>query len=455
MLAATLSLWSANALINGDWQTSARIVITDGRITKIEKGCPPGADDEVHDIILPGMGNLHSHAFQRGMAGLSERRGSGQDSFWTWREIMYRFLDRMGPDDIEAIASLAYLEMLETGITRVGEFHYVHHDLDGNPYSNPARMAEALVRSAENTGIGMTLLPVFYAHSGFGGRDPEATQKRFITSLEAFAGLLDATHRAAAVLPDPVVGIAAHSLRAVTPEELSTLQSLDSRAPFHIHVAEQEKEVADCIAWSGLRPVEWLLKNAEINDNWCLVHATHMTNAESEAVAASGAVAGLCSITEANLGDGIFPAPAYLSAGGKIGIGTDSNVRIDGIEELRLLEYGQRLSTKTRNVFAFGANCSTGAGLYQRALEGGARALGTAAAISIGASADFVSLDLHHPSLAGRQDDAVLDALIFAAGSTAIDCVWRHGRKVVSAGRHYQREAIVARYRRVLEKMTA
>ena len=282
------------------------------------------------------------------MAGLAETRGGGEDSFWTWREVMYRFVERLTPDDVRAIAAQAYAEMLESGFTRVGEFHYLHHDAGGTPFADPARMAVEIIAAAQTTGIGLTLLPVFYAHSGFGGQPPGPRQGRFVHSVDDFARLVEGCRAAITALPDGVVGIAPHSLRAVTPDELAAILPLAQGGPVHIHIAEQTREVDDCLAWSGQRPVAWLLDHAPVDRRWCLVHATHMEDAEMRALAASGAIAGLCPITEANLGDGVFPAMDFLAAGGGLGVGSDSNVLIDLAEELRLLEYGQRLTRRSR-----------------------------------------------------------------------------------------------------------
>ncbi|ASG24512.1 formimidoylglutamate deiminase [Nitrospirillum viridazoti] len=442
------------ALLPEGWADNVRLTVRDGVIATLERNATPQAGDERQPVAVPGLPNLHSHAFQRGMAGLAEVRGPAGDSFWTWRDVMYRFVDRLSPDDLHAIAALAYMEMLEAGFTRVGEFHYLHHDRDGGRFADPAEMSAAIVAAADETGIALTHLPVFYAHSGFGGAAPGHGQRRFLHDLDGFARLLDAARTKARALPDAVVGVAPHSLRAVTPEELTEVAGLAGAAPVHIHVAEQVKEVEDCVAWGGGRPVEWLLANVAVDARWCLVHATHVTPAEVADMAARGAVVGLCPITEANLGDGIFPAPAYLSAGGRFGVGSDSNVLIDATEELRLLEYGQRLAGRSRNVMARAPGRSTGQDLMEGALAGGAAALGAPSAIAVGHAADLVSLDTQHPSLHGRRGPALLDALIFAAGRTAIDGVWRRGKQVVNTGRHQRRDAIVTRYRQVLERLT-
>ncbi|MGL3822649.1 formimidoylglutamate deiminase [Sphingopyxis sp. R3-92] len=449
------NLFFDRLLLSGGWARHVRLTVRAGVVAAIEADAAALPGDDRHGCGLPGMPNLHSHAFQRGMAGLAERRGPSGDSFWTWREVMYRFLDRMTPDDVRAIASLAYLEMLEGGFTRVGEFHYLHHDRGGQVYADPAEMSRAIVDAAGASGIGLTLLPVLYSYAGFGAQAPQPAQMRFIMDIERYARLVDAAGAAARGLPDAIVGVAPHSLRAVSPEQVNALADIGASRPVHIHIAEQVKEVDDCLAWSGQRPVEWLLNHTAVDDRWCLVHATHMTPAETAALAATGAVAGLCPITEANLGDGLFPAEAFLAAGGRYGVGSDSNVLIDASEELRLLEYGQRLLRRGRNMLAGGEGRSTGADIYTASVDGGAAALGMTGGIAVGLPADIVSLDLGHPSLAGKRGDELLDAYIFAAGRSAIDGVWRRGEQLVSEGRHRDRSAIVARYVATLERLTA
>ncbi|WP_375286406.1 formimidoylglutamate deiminase [Sphingomonas sp.] len=451
MADAHAAFHAREALLPEGWASDVRIEVADGRIARIETGSDPRREDERLAILLPGMPNLHSHAFQRGMAGLAETRGRSDDDFWGWREIMYRFVGRLTPDHLHAIAALAYMEMLEAGFTRVGEFHYLHHDRDGNAFGDPAEMSAAIVAAAADTGIALTHLPVFYAHAGFGGTPPGEGQRRFVHDLDGFARLLDRLPDVLATLPDAVLGIAPHSLRAVTPDELAALVPM-AEGPIHIHIAEQMREVADCLAWSGRRPVEWLLATMPVDRRWCFVHATHMTGAETAEMAARGVVAGLCPITEANLGDGLFPAIDFLVAGGCWGIGSDSNVLINMAEELRLFEYGQRLMTRSRTMLAPpGASC--GASLYRGALVGGAQALGAPAGLAIDAPADFVTLDRDHPALAARSGDALLDGLVFAARQGAIDSIWRRGRRVVADGRHFDRACIVNRYRRTLAEI--
>ncbi|WP_258223993.1 formimidoylglutamate deiminase, partial [Stenotrophomonas sp. HMWF003] len=357
--AATLVFHATHALLPQGWARDVRIVCADGRLSEVNAGVPAQPGDTTLAIALPGLGNLHSHAFQRGMAGLTEIGGQSGDSFWSWRELMYRFLAHLQPDAVQAIAEQAYVEMLESGFTRVGEFHYLHHAADGTPYANRAEMAERIAAAAQGSGIGLTLLPVFYAHADFGGAAPNPAQRRLIHDVDGFAALLQGCTRALSGLDDAVLGIAPHSLRAVTGEELNALLPLTT-GPVHIHIAEQTREVEACVAWSGLRPVRWLYEHAAVDERWCLVHATHVDDDEVQRMLASRAVVGLCPITEANLGDGLFPMQAFARAGGRFGVGSDSNVLIDAAEELRLLEYGQRLQLRGRNVLAPGDGQSSG-----------------------------------------------------------------------------------------------
>lgn len=446
----------ASALLPSGWANDVQVVITAGAIAAVTPGVAPAAGDERHAIALPGLASLHSHAFQRGMAGLAELRGDSTDTFWTWRETMYRFALAMTPDDVAAVATLLYVEMLEQGFTRVGEFHYLHHDRDGSHYADPAEMATRIAEASEASGIALTLLPSFYAHGSFGGAAPHDGQRRFICSVDQFAKLIAASRKAIANLPDANIGIAPHSLRAVAPDELAAIVPLADRGPVHIHAAEQVKEVEDCLAWSGRRPVQWLLEHVPVDQRWCLIHATHTTNEEVNALARTGAVAGLCPITEASLGDGIFPAREYLDAGGLFGVGTDSNVLVGVADELRQLEYGQRLKHRARNVLSGGAGRSTGRTLFDDALAGGARALAQPiAGLTPGARADIVTLDTAHPSLAGRTRDAVIDGWIFAAGNGTIDCVWAGGNKVVESGRHKLRQAARERFNASVRRLVA
>ena len=449
-------LFFEEALLPQGWTRDVRLAIDAGRLVSVRTATSAQAGDEQHSIGFPGISNLHSHAFQRGMAGLTEFRGAAADSFWTWRDQMYRFVGRMTPDDIENISAQAYLEMLEAGFTRVGEFHYVHHDISGAPYSNIGELAERVAAAAQVTGISLTLLPVFYAHAGFDGRAPDEGQRRFINSIDEFSRLMDASRRVLAGQEGAVVGLAPHSLRAVTPEELSAILPLAAEGPVHIHIAEQTREVDECLAWSGQRPLQWLFDHAAVDDRWCLIHATHATADEIIRLAQSRAVAGLCPITEANLGDGIFNGREFLAYGGAFGIGSDSNVLIGVADELRQLEYSQRLANQSRNVMAGKAATSTGRALFEAALNGGSQALGVAkCGLAEGAFADIVSLDAGHAALASRSRDAVLDSWIFGAGGALVDCVWARGRKVVEKGRHRDRDAIARRFRRTLDGILA
>jgi formiminoglutamate deiminase len=445
-------LWFERALLPQGWADRVRITINDATIAAVETRVDPGPGDDRNGAALPGLCNVHSHGFQRGMAGLSERRVRPDDDFWSWREVMYRFLDRLTPDDIEAITAQAYVEMLEGGFTRVGEFHYLHNDMDGARYTDPAETAGAIVAAAEVTGIGLTLLPVFYAHADFGGAPPAPGQRRFISDVDGFARLVEASR--AKLSADVVLGIAPHSLRAVTPDELAAIMPLAEGGPIHIHAAEQVREVEACVAWGGARPVQWLLDNAAIDARWCLIHSTHVDTAETARLAACGAVAGLCPVTEANLGDGVFPAVDYLAAGGRFGVGTDSNILIDAASELRAIEYSQRLMRRKRALLVEGTETSVGATLFAKAQAGGAQALGAASGLAPGNLADIVSLDLNHPALIGAGSD-LLDRWIFAARPGVIDSVWRAGRQVVDQGRHVAADAIADRYRRTLGKLLA
>jgi formimidoylglutamate deiminase len=466
-------VFASSALLPTGWAERVTVTIApDGAIAAVEAGAPdatdadagPGATERVAGVLLPGMPNLHSHAFQRAMAGLGERAAAAgpgaTDSFWTWREVMYGFVSRLEPDDVHAIAAQLYLEMVTAGYTGVAEFHYLHHAPDGQPYADRAAMAMAVVEAAREIGIGLTLLPVLYMTSGFGGAPPKPGQRRFLHTSDAFAALLADLHGRLQGDPQLCLGMAPHSLRAVPPDALaralSDLDAVAPSAPIHVHVAEQQQEVADCQAFCGQRPVAWLLAHAPVGPRWCLVHATHMTPDETSALAATGAVAGLCPTTEANLGDGLFPLAAYLGAGGRLGIGSDSHVSVSPIAELRWLEYGQRLVTQSRNVAASPAERSTGARLYRAALAGGAQALGRpVGAIAPGQRADFVVLDDQHPLLYGRRGDLLLDALVFSGDENPIRDVMIGGRWVVRDRAHPAAERVRARFRHTMDRLLA
>ncbi len=445
-------LFFENALLSTGWaQNVALSVGASGLIERIEAGAKKPDSGADGAIAVPGVANLHSHAFQRAMAGLGEWRGDSDDSFWTWREVMYRFLERLTPEDFEAIATQLYVEMLEAGFTAVGEFHYVHHQPDGTPYDDLAEMAHRIEAASAQTGIGLTLLPVFYANGGFGGQPVGGAQQRFANDPERFGRLVEACGRGAR----QVTGIAPHSLRACTPDSLSEVVDRCPRGPIHIHISEQVKEVEDCIAWCGRRPVEWLLDNQQADDRWCLIHATHMTDGETSGVAKAGAVAGLCPITEANLGDGTFNGVHFEAHGGAWGVGSDSNVRIDLAEELRSLEYSQRLRDLGRNRLVGGGQAN-GRTLFDAAAAGGAKALQQKmGALVPGRYCDIVSLDEAHSALLGKSGDEWLNGWIFAGDGRCVRDVWTSGKHLVKQGRHIARDGARRAFARTLERLLA
>ena len=447
-------LHAARALTPEGWKSDVRVTIVDGAIAPIEIGAAAQVGDEHHAIMIPAPANLHSHAFQRAMAGLAEVRGKDADTFWTWRETMYRFALMMSPEDVEAVAAQLYVEMLEAGFGAVAEFHYLHHAPDGSPYAEPAEMAARIVSASRRVGIGMTLLPVFYAHATFGGAPPRPEQRRFICNVDSFAHLVEDCRALIKSDNGETIGIAPHSLRAVTPGELAELIALAGDGPIHIHAAEQIKEVEDSIASLGARPVRWLLDQAGVDEKWCLIHATHMDEGETVDLACSGVVAGLCPVTEANLGDGIFNGADYIRAGGRFGVGTDSNVSIGVAAELRQLEYAQRLRERARNILS-GAGASCGRTMIEAITAGGARALRrNSGKLAAGASADILTFQADHPTLAGKVDDQVLDAWIFSGGNPLVDCVWSGGLKVVVGGRHVFRDEIAERFTKTMRELS-
>jgi formimidoylglutamate deiminase len=441
------SLFARDALLPDGWAADVRIEVDpEGNVAAAIPGSPPGNCERLAGPVLPGMANLHSHAFQRAMAGLTEVRGAPDDDFWSWRELMYRFVQRLTPDQAQAVAMHLYVEMLKHGYTAVGEFHYVHD-----------RSGEMLLRhlaAAKETGIAITLLPSLYRWSNFGRQPLQARQARFESDPEFILKLLEKIRAHAS--PDVAGGVAPHSLRAVDPASLKELiGSLPKDCPIHIHAAEQTKEVEDCVAALGQRPVEWLLEHANLDRRWCVVHATHMTSEEAAALARSGATAGLCPTTEGNLGDGIFPLLAYRAAGGRYGIGGDSHVSRDPAEELRLLEYVQRLTARRRNLVVGGRSQAVGTTLWLEAAAGG-KVLGrNMGAIAPGLRADLVVLDGNHPDLAGRSGDAIANAFVFSGATNLVRDVMVGGAWAVREGLHPQEEQASNAYKRTVAELLA
>lgn len=450
------TLFCERVLLPQGWACDTTLEIdSSGTIVSIKTDSASDANStRLSGPVVPALQNLHSHAFQRAMAGLAEIAGSTDDSFWTWRETMYGLVNRTSPDDVEFVATKLYSELLKGGFGHVVEFHYFHHAAADPGKSDGMEMSARILRAAATSGIGLTHLPVFYAHAGFGGITPNAGQKPFIQSVDGFLSLLERLEPECRT-GGARLGLAIHSLRAATPDEMRViLKSQQTGGPIHIHVAEQEREVEDCLAWSGRRPVSYLLDEFPVDQRWCAIHATHMTADETARLAGSGAVAGLCPATEANLGDGIFPATDYASHGGRYGIGTDSHVATSVAEELRLLEYGQRLRDRRRNRLVSGPGASVGRTLFEASLSGGAQAAGLAiAGIRVGARADLVVLDGENPFIATAREDQILDRWIFALGSDAVRDVMVGGQFVVQQGRHRFEEAIDRDFKRVLKTL--
>ena len=449
------TLWAEQALTSEGWQSDVRVSIdAAGIIQSVEAGMAPSG--ERAGILLPAPANIHSHAFQRAMTGMTERRGKNPaDNFWAWRKLMYKFLDQLTPDDIEAIAAFVQMEMLEAGYGASVEFHYLHNQADGTQYDNPAELSERIAAAAQVSGIGLTLLPVLYEQSGCDGRALGQGQIRFGNDIQSYVNLLEAAEAGLSSLPDDCrIGVAPHSLRAVSRESLSSVVKLDVQGSIHIHLAEQVGEVEEVIDAYGRRPTEWLFENHDVDERWCLIHSTQMLEHETLAMAQSGAVAGLCPITEANLGDGIFDGVRYLKHGGHFGIGSDSNIRISLSEELRALEYSQRLKHLGRAVLATETR-SAGRVLYEGAALGGAFASGRqAGTLKVGKLADMMALDSSHIDLLGKSDDMILDSYIFAGDDRMVTDVWSAGRHLVTGGRHKSRDAILSRYRNVISTIT-
>jgi formimidoylglutamate deiminase len=409
----------------------------------------------INGAAIPGMPNVHSHAFQRSMAGLAERRGWHDDSFWTWRETMYEHASRMTPEDLNAVAAQCYADMLKAGYTAVCEFHYLHNQPDGTPYADRAAMSQALIDAATTAGIGLTLLPTLYQTGDFGGAEPSARQRQFVLATDQYLDLVDGLLQAHAQSSQVAIGIALHSLRAVPPDALRTvLTSRPDIKSIHIHVAAQEREVTAAQQHLRARPIEWLLEHARVDRRWCLVHATHATHAELKGVAATGAVIGLCPTTEANLGDGVFPLPAWLAAGGTFAIGSDSHISLSPIEELRWAEYEARLVTRHRNVLPTQSDTSTGAMLWRHACSAGTRATArNIGAIETGRRADIVVIDTNSPLFAGRDEDQLIDTFVFSGTGHEVRDVMVAGRWLVQEGRHSAETAIAVNYKRAMHRI--
>jgi len=453
--------YAEDALLPTGWASRVRVdVDADGGIASVTAGAPAEGAERLAGPLLPGMANLHSHAFQRAMAGLAEVRGAPDDDFWSWRELMYKFAGRITPRQAASIARFLYIEMLKSGYTAVAEFHYVHNDTDGKAYANPAEMSLAHVAAAREAGIAITMLPVLYSHGNFGAAPLGPRQQRFRTSAEDILAIVGSVRAAADGHPDLNCGVAPHSLRAADldglQDLLAGLESVDSSAPVHIHIAEQTREVDDSLAFSGMRPVEWLLEHLPVDRRWCLVHATHLNDDETRSLAQSGAIAGLCPTTEGNLGDGIFPLPAYRAAGGRYGIGSDSHVSRDPFEELRLLEYGQRLILRRRNITASAVSAAVGTTLWLEAAAGGAQALGRSmGSLVAGQRADLVVLDAQRPDLAGRSGDLIANAAIFSGSAGLVRDVMVGGRWQVRQGRHLLEDSASRSYVKSVQELLA
>lgn len=450
-----------SALLPSGWQKDVLLTLdAQGMIEGIETGSSDKSTPLVKGFAIPAVPNVHSHAHQRLMIGLAEVAGPGADSFWTWREVMYGFALKLSPEDLQAVAAQLYVETLKSGSTVIGEFQYLHHQPDGALYDEPAELTLRCLAAAEEAGIAITLLPTLYAYGGFGGQAPTQGQRRFINGAERYLKILATLQKAIADKPLHRLGISPHSLRAVTKDLLSeVIAGLDrmgkSDAPIHIHVAEQTKEVDDCLAWSGTRPVQYLLDNFDLSQRWCGIHATHMTPDETERMAKSGMIAGLCPTTEANLGDGTFPADRFLKARGTIAIGSDSHISVSPAEDLRQLEYSQRLRDRTRNALASGPGRSTGRTLLDAALAGGAQSMTQpVGALKAGLRADITVLDTDHPALIGRSGDAVLDSWIFSGGNPCVSDVFVAGRQVVQGGRHIHEDAIKKNFQAAVTRLT-
>lgn len=445
------------ALTDQGWQENVSVAVSDtGQFEKLTRDDNPNNYPVISQPVVPGMPNLHSHSFQYAMAGLSEVRRNPVDSFWSWREIMYYFAHNISPEDLQAITAKLYMELLKGGYTEIVEFHYLHNDMDGGYYARPEELSAAVLSAADQTGLSLTHLPVFYAHANFGGVAPQDAQRRFINSRDQYARLIEALKRQQG---GHNLGIAPHSLRAVTEEEMTWLLELRSEmlpgCPVHIHVAEQIKEVDDSIAHSGKRSVTALMDQAPVDKAWCLIHSTHLNDSEVAAIATSGATVGLCPLTESNLGDGIFRAVDFLAVDGHFGIGSDSNICTQAMQELRTLEYSQRLLHRQRNILCSEQLSNVGSYLWQKAAHGGARAAGRAIGrIAEGCRADFVELGYEDDGImAAVAPEAVLDFHMFSGQQVDIAGVYVAGQQIINEGQHQQQAVINASYVSAMQRL--
>ncbi|MEI6896683.1 MAG: formimidoylglutamate deiminase [Psychromonas sp.] len=448
--------FAKQALLNQGWAQNVRIEVLDGTINSIIKDAQ--SDDAICLIgpILPTMANLHSHAFQRAMAGLAEVSLDPNDSFWSWRELMYKMVQKVTPDDLRIIATQLYIDMLKAGYSQVAEFHYLHHQQNGQAYSQPNEMAMQLLQAANTAGIGLTLLPVLYSHSGFAGQAPNEGQKRFINNTEQYLNLHHSCEKMLADHRLHRLGICFHSLRAVTQKQIEeVLTATLVPMPIHIHIAEQKKEVQDCLTWSGQRPVQWLNNQIGIDSRWCLIHATHLNHDEILAIARSKAVVGLCPTTEANLGDGIFPAVDFIQAQGRWGIGSDSHVSLSVVEELRTLEYSQRLRDQQRNRLYNKQQNHIGDFLFQQARLGGEQASQVKLGLEVGHRADFMVLDHQHPFIAASNSEDIINRWLFASNENLIRHVYIAGEPIITDFKHVQEEQVRGEFTTLLKRLFA
>jgi len=459
----TTKIWAASALLAKGWAKNVEITIDDiGNIESILDNTTY-QNGKRYNVIIPGIPNVHSHAHQRAMSGLGERASispdGSSDSFWSWRKVMYHYLERIQPEHLLHISSLLYLEMLKHGYTCVGEFQYLHHDQSGQAYGNRAEMSLQCLQAAKNVGLGFTGLPVLYRYGGFGDANPLDGQKRFLNDADGFIEIVHQLQKACQNNANCSVGIAPHSLRAVNGDLLANVieqLGVGNLAAIHVHVAEQRKEVDDCLAWSQQRPVEWLMNHFEIDQNWCLIHATHMTELETIKLAKSGGIAGICPVTEGNLGDGFFNGVDYFANKGNWAIGSDSHTTTNPVEELRWFEYGQRLLSGKRNVLVADQHANTGRNLLEGTWQGGALACGRKIGqIEPEYRADFVVLDDSNPRLYGRSEDELLDSWIFSGSDNLVRDVYVGGKHVIKNGSHINEENIAQNFRKTLDQLAS